>query len=344
MEHLISGLRAAGEPTRLRLLNLLSKTELTVSDLTHILGQSQPRVSRHLKLLTEAGLITRFREGAWVFYKLVRPPKTNGPGDPDQSSRDYLSPSLAAALVDLIPQNDITVLRDLDRLEAVKQRRAAVAAAYFAENADEWSRIRSLYVSEADVEAAIRELLENEKFGFLLDIGTGTGRILEVLSDRFDEGVGIDLSHEMLGIARANIERVGLPNTYVRFADLYALPFENDSVDLVTIHHVLHFLEEPANAISEAARVLKPGGKILIADFAPHDVEFLRDEHAHRRLGFDDKEIAGWFEDCGLQSAKTCHLMADAENLDTEQNLTVTLWLGCRETSTVRRLPLEQAS
>ena len=340
MEHLISGLRAAGEPTRLRLLNLLSKTELTVSDLTHILGQSQPRVSRHLKLLCEAGLITRFREGAWVFYKLVWPPKTNGPGDPDQASKEFLPPALASSLVDLIPQNDITVLRDLDRLEAVKQKRAADAAAYFAKNAEEWGRIRSLYIPEDDVEAAIVEQVGDRKIDVLLDLGTGTGRILEVLSDIYDEGAGVDLSHEMLGIARANLEHAGLSNAYVRFADLYALPFENNSVDLITIHHVLHFLEEPASALAEAARVLKSDGRLLIVDFAKHDVEFLRDEHAHRRLGFDGSEVSAWLEECGMTVDKTCQLPP----ADPDTQLTVTLWLGHQKANTEPTRTLEQTS
>ncbi len=344
MEELISGLRAAGEPTRLRLLNLLSKTELSVSDLTQILGQSQPRVSRHLKLLTEAGLISRFREGAWVFYKLVRPPKVLSKGDPDHTSKEYLPSMLAAALVDLVPQNDITVLRDLDRLEAVKQKRAAEAAAYFARNAEEWSRIRSLYIPEADVEAAMAEMLGGARVDQFLDIGTGTGRILEVFADRYEEGIGIDLSHEMLGVARSNLERAGLTNAYVRFADLYALPFESDSTDLVTVHHVLHFLEEPASALAEAVRVLKPGGRLLIADFAPHDVEFLRDEHAHRRLGFEEDEISSWLEEFGLEAIETQHLVADKTASAPGEKLTVTLWLGHQKKQAKAGQSLEQTS
>ncbi len=344
MEHLISGLRAAGEPTRLRLLNLLSKTELTVSDLTHILGQSQPRVSRHLKLLTEAGLVTRFREGAWVFYKLV-PPARHDEVDHAGQTTPVLAPrALAWSLVQLMPQNDITVLRDLDRLEAVKQKRAATAAAYFARNAEQWGRIRSLYITEAEVESAMLDLLGSDKFGTLLDIGTGTGRVLQVMSEHFEEGVGVDLSHEMLGVARANLESAGQTNAYVRFADLYALPFENASVDLVTIHHVLHFLEEPAMALQEAARVLRPGGRIMIVDFAPHDVEFLRDEHAHRRLGFDDQEVTGWLNDCGLEVQAPRHLIPTKTTADSEQKLTVTLWLGQQKAPVQRQRSLETAS
>lgn len=341
MDNLISGLRAAGEPTRLRLLNLLSRAELTVSDLTLILGQSQPRVSRHLKLLTEAGLVARFREGTWVFYRLAATPQTGRISGVEDNKGILGPPALAETLIDLIPQNDITVLRDLDRLEAVKQKRAAVAAAYFAENAEEWGRIRSLYIPEAEVEIGILKLLGDETFGTLLDIGTGTGRILDVLSDRYEEGIGIDLSHEMLGVARANIEKAGLANAYVRFGDLYALPFENDSVDLVTIHHVLHFLEDPLVALAEAARVLRPGGKLLIVDFAPHEVEFLRDEHAHRRLGFSDEEVAGWLQDCGLTTGAVRHLVRDKNSQDTEEVLTVTLWLGQQKTDVLSNRPLE---
>ena len=310
MEELLGGLRGAGEPTRLRLLSLCDHAELTVSELTQILGQSQPRVSRHLKLLCDSGLLDRFREGTWAFYRL---------------SEQGGCAHLARTLVDLIPVDDPTLARDLERLEAVKRARAEAAAEYFRANAAQWDEIRSLYVSEANVEQMLLDLFRDDGINHFLDIGTGTGRILEVFGDRVERGIGIDLSHEMLAIARANLERAGLRHCQVRHADMYNLPFPNDSFDAVTIHQVLHFADAPAAAIAEAARVLRPGRQLVVVDFAPHDLEFLRAEHAHRRLGFGDEEVAGWCRAAGLEIADTRHLKGDP--------LTVSVWSARRRQS-----------
>ena len=303
MEKLLSGLRAAGEPTRLRLLALCAHAELTVSELTQILAQSQPRVSRHLKLLCESGLLDRFREGTWAFYRL---------------SERVECAQLARTLVDLIPADDPTLARDLERLEVVKRARAEAAAEYFRANAAQWDEIRSLYVPESDVERTLLELFPNEVIEDFLDIGTGTGRILVVFGDRVRRGIGIDLSHEMLAVARVNLERAGLRHCQVRHGDMYNLPLASGTFDAVTIHQVLHFADDPAAAIAEAARVLRPGGKLAVVDFAPHEVEFLRAEHAHRRLGFEDGEIAGWCRAAGLEVDPIRHLAGDP--------LTVSVW------------------
>ncbi|BBK33610.1 ArsR family transcriptional regulator [Allostella humosa] len=303
MEHLLNGLRAAAEPTRLRVLALCAHGELTVSELTQILGQSQPRVSRHLKLLCEAGLLDRFREGTWAFFRVAA-----GPGAGD----------LARMLVDRIPDTDETVARDLQRLSAVKANRAEMAAAYFRANAATWDRVRSLYVDEREVEAALLQLLPLPEVGDLLDVGTGTGRIVELLGRRGVRAVGVDSSRDMLGMARANLERADLRHCQVRFADAYQLPMAAGSFDAVTIHQVLHYLDDPGEAIAEAARVLRPGGRLIIADFAPHELDQLRSEHAHRRLGFSDAEIAHWLRAAGLEPATPLRLPGDP--------LTVVLW------------------
>ena len=269
----------------MRLLALCARGELTVSELTQILSQSQPRVSRHLKLLCDAGLLHRFREGTWVFFRLV----DTGAGA-----------ELASAVVAMIPREDPIYQRDSQRLEDIKAARAASASAYFRENASRWDEIRALHVSEQRVEQVFVDAVADARFRNLLDIGTGTGRILEVLAPFVRRGVGIDLSHEMLAIARNNLERAGLRHCYVRLSDMYTLPFEDGSIDLVTIHQVLHFADDPARVIAEAARLLQPGGRIIIADFAPHDLENLRSHHAHRRLGFGDDEVAAWFRANGL--------------------------------------------
>ncbi len=303
MDAILSALRAAGEPTRLRILGLLGHGELTVTELTQILRQSQPRVSRHLRLLSEAGLLDRFREGAWVFYRLVE----DGP-----------QAHLARTIVDLLPEDALDHQRDLERLADVREARAEAAAAYFRANAPHWNKIRSLYVPEEQVERRLLAVLEDHKVDDLLDIGTGTGRILEVFAPHIQRGLGIDLSSEMLTVARASLAAKDITHCQVRLGDMYDLPVPNESVDLVILHQVLHFAEDTSLALKEAARTLKIGGITLIVDFAPHNLEDLRDEHQHRRLGFSDDEVVVWGEAAGLEKAEVEHLDGGA--------LTVTLW------------------
>ncbi|GMQ90497.1 MAG: metalloregulator ArsR/SmtB family transcription factor [Gammaproteobacteria bacterium] len=314
METLLNGLRAAGEHTRLRLLAILDRAELTVSEITRILGQSQPRVSRHLKLLCEAGLLDRSQEGAWAFYRLA---------DRDAGAR------LARALLALLPRDDPQLAQDTRRLEAVKREHVDAAAAYFRENAAHWDRIRSLYIAESDVEKALLEAAGDGPIEELLDLGTGTGRILQVFADRVQHGLGVDRSREMLAVARANLERADLRHCHVRQADIYNLPVATASVDVVAVHHVLHFLDDPVAAITEATRALRPGGRLLIVDFAPHQLEFLRSEYAHRRLGFADVEIIRWCESAGLVDVSVRHLTTTRQQANNA--LTVSLWAGAQQ-------------
>jgi ArsR family transcriptional regulator len=303
VEQLLAALRAAAEPTRLRLLALCAEGELTVSELTEILGQSQPRVSRHLKLLCEAGLLDRFREASWVFYRLAE--RVRGG-------------ALARLLVELLPAGDAILALDRERLAQIKRQRAEQAAAYFRANAAQWDRIRSLYVAEHEVEAALTGLLPQAGIRDLLDIGTGTGRMLEIFAPQVERAVGIDLSREMLAVARVNLERSERRNCSVRHGDMYQLPLPGASFDAVIIHQVLHYAERPGQVIAEAARVLRPGGHLVVVDFAPHDLEFLRGEHAHRRLGFTDAEITGWCRAAALEPGSVRHLPGEP--------LTVSLW------------------
>jgi ubiquinone/menaquinone biosynthesis C-methylase UbiE len=300
MEHLLAALRAIAEPTRLRLVVLCARGELTVSELTQILGQSQPRVSRHLKLLCEAGLLDRFREGSWVFYRLSH----TGPAG-----------ALARQLVSACDDTDPTIALDLQRLAVIKRQRADIASAYFRENAARWDRIRSLYIDEREVEAALVEIIASADPRDLLDIGTGTGRILEVLAPRVERALGIDQSREMLSVARVNLERAGMENGSVRLGDMYQLALPDESFDAVVIHQVLHYADRPAMAIAEAARVLRPNGILVLVDFAPHSLEFLRDEHAHRRLGFADSEVAEWCRAVGLDPEPPRRLPGDPLNV-----------------------------
>lgn len=307
MEAVLGVLRAAGEATRLRLLALTADSELTVTELTQILGQSQPRVSRHLKLMCEAGLLERFREGTWVFFRLAQA----GP-----------SADAAHALVDLLPGYDDVLRGDAARLESIKRARAQVASDYFRENAARWDQIRRLHVEDSSVESALLDLLGERKIRDFLDVGTGTGRILEIVGPRVGRGTGIDLSREMLAVARANLEQAALPNCRIRHADMYSLPFPESSMDAICYHQVLHFSVDPAAAIAEGARTLRPGGLLVVVDFAPHNVESLREEHAHRRLGFSDQEVAAWFTSSGLQPEHIVRLPGDP--------LTVTVWPAVR--------------
>ncbi len=300
-------MRAVAEPTRLRLLALCAHAELTVTELTQILGQSQPRVSRHLKLLVEAGLLDRFREGTWAFYRM---------------SETQTCATLGRTIVDLIPEDDSMITRDLGRLEAVQAARAKQAADYFRDNAARWDQIRSLHVDDAEIECAILAMLRPDDVGELLDIGTGTGRMLIVYGDQATRAVGIDLSREMLSVARVNLDRAGMRNCQVRLGDMYQLPVASDSFDSVTIHQVLHYADSPGDVIAEAARALRPGGRLIVADFVPHREEALRDEHAHRRLGFSDEEIAGWLRRARLIPEDAVYLQGDP--------LTVGLWPGRR--------------
>ncbi len=299
-------LRAAGEPTRFRILALLAREELAVAELTRILGQSQPRVSRHLKLLIAAGLVERFPDGAWVFYRLA----THG------AERAFVDQTLA-----LMETGDAAIARDAASLESVRAERARAAGDYFAQNAPRWDELRSLYVSEADVEAAILKAAGRGPFRRVVDLGTGTGRMLRLLAPHAKAALGLDLSQQMLNIARQATAEAGLDHCELRHGDVFATRLPGGSADLVVVHQVLHYLADPAAAVAEAARLVAPDGKLVVVDFAPHALEFLREAHQHRRLGFSDDEMGRWLAQAGLNAAEAGSLPpAD------KKGLTVKIW------------------
>jgi ubiquinone/menaquinone biosynthesis C-methylase UbiE len=300
--------RALGDPTRLRIIYLLRAMELAVGEIAQVVGQSQPRVSRHVRILAEAGLVERRKEGNWVFLRLTQ----------HTSVLPYLDlfGRIAPSESELLWQK-----ADLARLTAVRNDRSRAAETYFAEHAEEWDAIRSLHVAETAVEATMRALLDGEAIGHLLDIGTGTGRMIELFGGPASAVTAIDRSPDMLRLARAK-----LPEDAGKYAllmgDFTALPLQAGSVDTVILHQVLHYAQTPETVIGEAARVAAIGGRVLIADFAPHEREELRLRDQHARLGFSDDQIAHWFALSGLALERTEALPG--------HELTVKTWLGRR--------------
>jgi len=311
METLLKMMRAAAEPSRLRILSICAQGEFTVSELVQVLGQSQPRVSRHLKVLCDAGLLQRLREGSWVFYRFA-------PVDDKKHE--------AQQLVGMMPKEDPVLMLDNERLSQIKEGRKRAAAEYFRNNAAQWNKIRALHIDEVKVEEAIRETVLKGPVKKILDIGTGTGRLLEILSPEHKEVEGIDLSHEMLVVARANIDQAGLANCRVRHGDMYQLPYRDQTFDAAIINQVLHFADEPAFSIREAARILKNNGRLVVADFAPHSREELRSEHQHRHLGIAEHDMARWFKAAGLIPKPSKELPGGP--------LTVVLWSGVKPEQT----------
>lgn len=319
IETVLAGLRAAGEATRLRIVAVLAEGELTVSELCRILGQTQPRVSRHLKLLCDAGLLDRHSEGTSAFYS----PSRTEPGR-----------SIFDSVLALIDPGDGTVAGDRRRLNMIRAERADAAGQYFEEIAVMWDGVRSLHVADTEVEQALLNLTTerrrgDRKIAGLLDIGTGTGRVLELFGEQVERGLGIDLSRGMLNLARSNLLTRGLHHCSVRHGNVYALDVVPGSFELAILHHVLHFLDDPGAAIASAAAALEPGGQLIVVDFAPHQLETLRTEHAHRRLGFADHEVADWCLAAGLADLAITHLVPITGG-EADELLTVTIWTAGR--------------
>jgi ubiquinone/menaquinone biosynthesis C-methylase UbiE/DNA-binding transcriptional ArsR family regulator len=285
VDHMSELFKAIGEPTRLRILVLLGLGDLTVSDLTLVLNQSQPRVSRHLKLLTEAGVVTRYQEGSWAWFRLA-----------DHGVERSIT-NIALSHIDMGVH---AMQRDIERLDGVRRDRQARAADYFAQNAGDWDALRSLHAPDNEIEAAMLSTIKDRRIDTMLDLGTGTGRLLELFAPHYQSAVGIDMSREMLAVARAKLENAGITKASIRQGDVSAPPVERGRFDLVAIHQVLHYSDEPQVVLTEAARALRAGGTLLVVDFGSHDLEYLRDKHAHQRLGFSDEQMTGWFRDTGL--------------------------------------------
>ncbi|HEY8594019.1 MAG TPA: metalloregulator ArsR/SmtB family transcription factor [Devosiaceae bacterium] len=308
LDELVNVLKAAGEVTRLRLLALLASGELSVKDLTDILGQSQPRVSRHLKLLADAGLVERYAEGAWAYYRLAH-----------SGAAAHLVEWLVGNLSEDDPQRRADVLA----LQEVRKAHQAQASAYFSKVADSWDLLRSLHVPESAVESAILDVVGPGPVETLLDLGTGTGRMLELLAGRYHRGIGVDSNREMIAIARAKLAQAGISVAQVRPGDISALEGTSGPADLIVLHQVLHYFDDPGQILIEARKGLRAGGGVLVVDFAPHDLEFLRQEHAHRRLGMSEAQMGAWASAAGLGVER----FESFPNPGDERGLTVCLWM-----------------
>lgn len=308
MDQLLSQFRALADPTRLRIVFLIRQLELSVGELVQILDQSQPRVSRHIKILDAAGIAERTKEGSWVFLR---------PGPALQSGQ------FDALFTDVGP--DVVTSDDLRRLEQVRADRADMAEQYFAQHAAQWDSLRSMHVAESEVEEAIRAMFDSLPLGHMLDIGSGTGRMMELFAEHSDHFTALDTNSEMLRIARAKLATL-VPDKFdpdrveITLGDFNALPLADDSYDTILFHQVLHYAQNPSRVIGEAARVLRPGGRMMIVDFSAHDREELRSVHAHARLGFSDKQIEAAFAENGIK-------LAHKKNLDGGE-LAVKIWLG----------------
>jgi ArsR family transcriptional regulator len=309
--------RALADPTRLRIVHLLQAMELAVGEIALVVGQSQPRVSRHIRILVDAGLVERRKEGSWVFLSIC----SEAPAHALGAFLDAAPPS---------PEEMLWIEADLARLAAVRAERARVAEQFFATHAEQWDALRSLHAPEAQVEAAMAAMLSGAPLGRLIDIGTGTGRIATLFAQAAEQVLGIDRSAEMLRLARGKLGETA--NGRVRFVagDFYDLPAADGSADTAILHQVLHYAQAPEKAIAETARVLAPGGRLLVVDFAPHEHEELRLRDAHARLGFSDRQMEGWFAAAGIEPIGTETLAGET--------LTVKLWLGRRTGARVAKL------
>ena len=324
-EDVVAVAKAIGDPSRVRILAILDQHELTVSELVLVLGQSQPRVSRHLKLLHDAGLLRRKAEGRAAFFRLDRTAQ--------------LAP-LARAALDAIDADDPELAADARRLQTIRDNRARTAAAYFEDVATSWDAMRHRHVADSAIEHALLENLRADHVATLLDLGTGTGRILEIAGPHIDVGLGIDRSRDMLAVARHKLEGAGLHHCEVRHGDVHNVGVPAGTVDMAVLHHVLHFLDDPGHAIAEAARTLRPGGRLLVVDFQSHGEEMLRTDYQHQRLGFDTDEVDAWCREAGLSTVTATAFTPETVDEDT---LTVVLWAATQRSDAPSTYSLEVA-
>ncbi len=307
--------KALGDPTRLRIARLLGTMELAVGELAQVLGQSQPRVSRHVGIMCDAGLAERRREGSWVFLRQA---------DADEAATPTIEATQRLLAIAEAAEPAFAALCEADRrkLAAIRNAREAAAEHYFARHASEWDDLRALHSPDAEVERRLAEALGDAPLGAVLDIGTGTGRMAELFAGAAERVVALDKNLEMLRVARAKLQHLPTARIELVQGDFAELPLPDASFDTVLLHQVLHFAPDPAPALAEAARVLRGGGRIAIVDFAAHDHEELRTRHQHARLGFTDRQMTDLLRVAGF--AVTTPLALEGSEL------VVKIWIGKR--------------
>ena len=318
MDSLASILKTLGHPDRLRILALLSHGDFTVSEIKQVLGLSQPRVTQYINTLEGVGILQRHKEGSWVFSRLRR-----------QNAAIW---AIVSVVLSQMPDSDEVLSADLRRLDAIKAARAETADAFFAQAANDQNQLGIEYLPREDIDAEIRSLLGTKPHELLVDLGTGSGRVLNVLSDLFSRGIGIDNSRDMLGVARHSLNKAGLTHMRVQQGDLHNTSLAASSASVVTIHQVLHYLERPDEAIGEAARILSEGGQLIIIDFAAHNFEDFRERFSHRRLGFSDEDITSVLAANGLTLSETRTVKTRDSYPD------VKLWRGVKPAQNVKEV------
>lgn len=310
-------LRALCDPSRLRIMRLLASMELAVGEIVQVLAQSQPRISRHVKILCDAGLAERRREGSWVY---VRSCLTRA-DDVGQDALGVAADALLAAAEQDDPGFAAHCNADRARLASIRSARSARAADYFAAHAAQWDQVRDLLCDPARVEDTLCDALDGD-LGSLLDVGTGTGRIAELLFPRAELVTALDRSPDMLALARARLQDLPAERVALVQGDFTALPFADAAFDTLTMHQVLHYAPAPERVLEEAGRVVRGGGRIAIVDLASHGREELRDVHAHARLGFADQSMADMLIAAGF--------VPEMPRTLTGGDLTIKVWTGTR--------------
>ena len=309
MDELLLALRAAAEPTRLRILALAARGAFNVSELVTILGQSQPRLSRHLRLLVEAGLLRRQQEGVFCWFAL---PEASTP-----------SGDLARQLIRRLSDQEPVLEADRRLAAQALSERARIASDTFRQKGADWDEMTALGLPTAAVETALMSIAGQGPLGRVLDIGTGTGRVLELLGPRAEMGLGIDASAQMLALARSRLGQAGLAHCTVRRADMYRLPLpdggDGHGFDLTVLQMVLHHAEDPEAVLREAARVTRSGARIIVVDLAAHAPHALSETLAHRHRGFQEPRMRTMLQSVGLSVHGTVTIPG---------SLTTQLWSG----------------
>lgn len=311
MNRLSAIFKALGHDDRLRIFALVGQAELTISELVQILGLSQPRITQYIKSLEDVGLVQRIKEGSWVFVR--------------QSRRNQEFKPLFKAISALIPELDPIIQSDRKRLAAVREKRSEQVAEFFESVAQSKSQLGDEYVVQSDIQRSLNDLVGDHRYDFMVDLGTGTGRMLKLFSERVGRGIGIDSNPTMLKVARHSLDGADLAHLTVRKGDIQAVPLQDGEADLVTLHQVLHFLDDPNEVLNETNRILRPGGHVIVVDFAAHNIDSFRTDYAHRRLGFSNEEVADDLHDAGFRLATTRTILSESDSPD------ITIWLGEKE-------------